>query len=76
MKTAEQNKEYLESKTWYEIYKRNVIHSFHDVRLSNQYLNECDGIKTIFSAFPFQYTREGTEFWMKMYMDFCNWYES
>ena len=68
-------REWLKSKDWYESYERNVIECFKDIRLSVKYLEECDGINTIFSAFPFARTKEGTLFWVKKYVEFTKWYE-
>ena len=75
MKTAEQIREWLRDKPWYEQYKMNLFREKDSSMESRECLSGQSGLHTISKAFCWGTTEEGFDFWNDVDGKFTDWFE-
>lgn len=77
MKTPEQIREWLQKQEWYPKFVENLENDFlnglHDYE-REEILQGKWGIFTIYDAFEYSFTPEGTEYWANNDIEFIKWY--
>ena len=76
MKTPAEIKEYLEAQEWYSDFVKNILnHNTSEEVIGNVFAGSY-GKETISSAFPWDKSEEGSDFWKNIDKKFSYWFDS
>lgn len=73
MRTPEEIREYLKSQKWYDLYEDNLL-SMYKNGVGEQFLKGEKGYQTIRTAFIWDCTAQGKEYWEAIDKEFQKWY--